>query len=58
MRTEFVAILENGAVIKDRFCFPHKLGKGVLKDVYNGWVRLINSTYSVGIKESRYEVIV
>jgi hypothetical protein len=37
MKTEFVAKLENGAVIKDNFYFSHKIGKGVLHDLFKNW---------------------
>ena len=57
MKTEFVAKLENGAVIKDIFYFPHKIGKGVLEDLFKNWKDLIGNCYHVKIQEANCNLI-
>jgi hypothetical protein len=54
MKTEFSAKLENGAVIQDKLYFPHKIGKGVLEDIFKNWKDLISNSYHVPIQEATY----
>ena len=57
MKTEFHAVLENGAVIKDKFYFPHKIGYGVLEDIFKNWKDLISNSYGIRIKTATYAEI-
>ena len=57
MKTEFSAKLENGAIISDKLYFPHKLGKGVLHDLFSNWKDLISNCYHVKIQEANYNLI-
>jgi len=54
MKTEFSAKLENGAVISDKLYFPHKIGKGVLEDLFSNWKALIQNSYHMAIQEATY----
>ena len=47
MKTEFSAKLENGAIISDKLYFPHKIGKGVLHDLFKNWKDLNDNNYQV-----------
>lgn len=55
MKIIFHAELENGAVIEDPFYFRQRVGKGVLKDVFNNWKDLISQCYGTRIKAATYD---
>lgn len=55
MKTVFRAKLENGAVIEDPFYFRQRVGKGVLRDIFNNWKDLISGSYGIKIKSATYD---
>lgn len=54
MKTKFIAKLENGTVISDMLYFTNKVGKGILRDVFENWVIQISNTYCSKITNATY----